>query len=118
MSKKVTLAIPDEMYQRVQRIAKLRKQEVADVLLESVVLVEAERATEEEDVTVAREEAAFKRLHPMLRENYLGQYVAVYQGELIDHDADQVALYLRVKKEHPGEFIWIAPVGEGPEETY
>ena len=118
MSKRVTLAIPDEMYQRVQRIARLREQEVADVLLESIVLDEAEQAIGEEDTVVAREEAAFNRLHPMLRDKYLGQYVAIYQGELLDHDVDQVALYLRVKGQHPGEFIWIAPVGEEPEETY
>jgi hypothetical protein len=118
MSKKVTLAIPDEMYQRVQRIARLREQEVADVLLESIVLVETEQAVEEEDTIVDREEAAFKRLHPMLRDKYFGHYVAVYQGELLDHDEDQVALYLRVKEQYPDEFIWIAPVGEEPEETY
>ena len=53
----------------------------------------------------------------MLSDKYLGQYVAVYRGELIDHDVDQVALYLRVKEQYPGEFIWIAPVGEAPEET-
>lgn len=118
MSKKVTIAIPDEMYHRVERIARLREQAVADVLVESIVLTEVERVVEEEDSIVAKEEAAFKRLHPMLRENYLGQYVAVYQGEMIDHDPDQVALFLRTKKRYPDEFIWIAPVREEPEEIY
>lgn len=118
MSKKITIAIPDEMYHRVERIARLREQEIADVLLDSIVLAEGERAAEDEDSIVAKEEAAFKRLHPMLREKYLGQYVAIYQGKMIDHDPDQVALFLRTKKRHPDEFIWIAPVSEEPEETY
>jgi uncharacterized protein (DUF1778 family) len=118
MSKKITIAIPDEMYHRVERIARLREQEIAEVLLESIVLTEAEQVIEDEDSIVAREEAAFKRLHPMLREKYLGQYVAIYQGKMIDHDPDQVALFLRTKERYPDEFIWIAPVGEKPEETY
>jgi hypothetical protein len=118
MSKKVTIAIPDEMYHRVERIARLREQAVADVLLDSIVLVETEQAVENEDALVAQEEAAFKQLHPMLREKYLGQYVAIYQGDLIDHDPDQVTLFLRTKERYPDEFIWIAPVAEEPEETY
>ena len=67
---------------------------------------------------VDREEAVFKQLHPLLREKYLGQYVAIYQDKLIDHDANQVVLYWRVKERYPDEFVWIAPVGETSEETY
>ena len=112
----VTVSIPDEMYRHAERLARLREQTVAEVLLNSIVLPEVEE--ESEDVDVAREEAAFKRLHPMLRGKYFGQYVAIYQGELIDHDADQVALFLRTKEKHPNQFIWIAPVREEPIETF
>ncbi len=118
MSKKVTIAIPDEMYQRVERIARRREQAIADVLLDSIVLTETEKEVGDDEAIVAREESAFKRLHPMLSEKYLGQYVAIYQGKLIDHDPDQVALFLRTKEKYPEEFIWIAPVREEPEETY
>jgi hypothetical protein len=118
MTKKVTINIPDEMYQRAKRIARLREQPIADVLLDSIDLTKTERRAEDKDTIVDKEETAFKRLHPMLRKKYLGQYVAIYQGELIDHDPDQVALFLRIKEIYPDEFIWIAPVGEEPEETY
>ena len=118
MGKKVTLAIPDEMYRRAQRIAELREKRIADVLLESIVLVETREPAVDEDIIVDREEVAFKRMHPVLREKYPGQYVAIYQEELIDHDVDQVALYLRVKEQYPGQFVWIAPVNDEPEETY
>jgi hypothetical protein len=118
MGKRVTIAIPDELYQRAERIAHLREQAVADVLVDSIVLVDVEETDGENALAVDREEAAFKRLHPMLREQYFGQYVAIYQGKLIDHDSDQVALFIRTQEKHPDEFVWIAPVGEEPEETY
>ncbi len=67
---------------------------------------------------VAREEAAFYRLHADLWQKYPGEYVAVYNEELVDHDPDQVALYLRVKARYPGQFVWIAPVRETAVEEY
>ena len=65
-----------------------------------------------------REEAAYRRLHPSLLEKYPDQYVAIYDGELVDHDSDQVELYLRVKLRYSNKFIWIAPVRPESEETY
>ena len=55
---------------------------------------------------------AYLALHPMLKEKYLGQYVAIYQGKLIDHDPDHEALYIRIDAEYPDEFVWISLVEE------
>lgn len=71
-----------------------------------------------DDEAINREGAAYRRLHPELKQKYLGQYVAVHGGKLVDHDSNQVDLYLRVEARYPGEFVWIAPVQEEPEEVY
>lgn len=70
------------------------------------------------ETAVAREEAAFYRMHADLWQKYPGEYVAVYNEEAVDHDADQVALYLRVKARYPGQFVWIASVRETAVEEY
>ena len=114
MSEQVTLTIPTSLYRRASRIAQARQQDVADVLVEAIVLTEEV----EEETAVDREEAAFRRLHPSLRQQYAGQYVAIHGGELIDHDTDQVALFLRMRQQYPNQFVWIAPVRETPEEIY
>ena len=114
MSKQVTLTIPNGLYHRAQRIAQSRQQDVADVLVEAIVLEEENG----EETAVDREEAAFRRLHPELRQQYAGQYVAIYDGELVDHDADQVALFLRMRQRFPNQFVWIAPVRQTAEEIY
>lgn len=73
-------------------------------------------AAHQREAAMQREEAAFRRLHPMLYKQHAGQYVAIYNEQLIDSDPNQVALYRRVRQQHPGEFVWVAPVHETPDE--
>lgn len=119
MGTQITLAVPDKLYKRAQRIAQSRRQDVADVLLEAIVLDET--VDEEQDAwqtAVDREEDAYTQLHPWLREHYPDQYVAIYGGELIDRDTDQIALYKRVRDRYPDEFVWISQVKAAPIEEY
>jgi hypothetical protein len=130
MGVKVTLAIDNDLYRRAEKIARSRRRDVADLLAESITLPEMLPAAKKNgpevetaasvssERAVAREEAAFYRLHPELWQKYPGQYVAIYSEEMVDHDPDQVALFLRVKARYPGEFVWIAPVKETAVEEY
>ena len=70
------------------------------------------------DAAVEREAQAFRRLHASLLEEHKGQYVAIYQEKLVDYDADQVALYLRIDEKYPDEFVMITPVNEEVEEVF
>ncbi|MFO7537981.1 MAG: DUF5678 domain-containing protein [Chloroflexota bacterium] len=121
MSVKVTLNIDNDLYRRAEKIARSRQRDVADLLAESITLPETVSGNDMVlggGTAVAQEEAAFYRLHPELWQKYPGQYVAIHNEEVVDHDADQVALYLRVKARYPGQFVWIAPVKETPVEEY
>ena len=40
---------------------------------------------------------AFESMHANLKERYLGQFVVVYNGEVIDSDVDFEAVFLRVR---------------------
>ncbi|MEZ4733207.1 MAG: hypothetical protein R3E79_39430 [Caldilineaceae bacterium] len=85
---------------------------------EQAAIEEIERiADTAREAAMRSEEAAFRRLHPSLYKEYAGQYVAIHNEQLIDHDLDQVLLYRRMRQQHPGEFIWIAPVKESPDEV-
>lgn len=74
-------------------------------------------AEPQREAAMQREEAAFRRLHATLYKQHAGQYVAIYNEQLIDSDTNQVALYRRVRQQHPGEFVWVAPVHETPDEV-
>jgi hypothetical protein len=92
---------------------------LAKALLDSVVLGEDQEANGQatfieenirEDEAVVREREAFISLHPTLLLQYPNEYVAIYQGQLVDHDPDGLALSLRVHQRFQDEFVWIAPL--------
>jgi hypothetical protein len=100
MATKVTVELPDKVYQRVRRYARLHQQDMEKLL--SGVIEEGLDAKEAEaeivdwtepDPAVDREMEAYIAMHPALKEKYFGKYVAVYHGELIDYDDDPGALF-------------------------
>ena len=115
MAEQVSISIPQPIYRRVRELARLRNRSVDDVLIE--VLDQALPPDDipdvaEEDAAVEREMQAYIALHPMLKEKYLGQHVAIYNGQLIDVDEDYGALYRRIDAQYPDEFVWLATVEE------
>jgi hypothetical protein len=120
----VTLDIPLDLYQRAERMASLTQRKVTDVIATSIHLektdIEAEETPTEtiEDQSVARERAAFIALHPVLLEKYADEEVAIYGGQVVDHDQDGVALSLRIYQRFPDDFVWIAPVTSSPIEEW
>ncbi len=57
-----------------------------------------------------READAFVRLHPHLLATIPGEFAAVFQCELVDHDADQLELLSRVEKTYNGMPVLIREV--------
>ena len=68
--------------------------------------------------TMQREMNTFFQLHARLLEDYSGQYVAIHQGKLVDHDSDQLALYQRVERRYRNTPVLIKQVLANPEEEY
>lgn len=51
------------------------------------------------------ERRGHQALHPELLQRYPGQYVAICNAQLVDHDPDAVALLQRVRDTCPGQVI-------------
>ena len=107
MTKSIRLYLPDAIYERAQSLAALRNLDLHDVLLASIVLPEAdpdvdaqvgEDSSGFDEKALWREERAFQALHSSLLAKYPGQYVAIHNGRLVDHDTDQVTLYRRCRQ--------------------
>jgi hypothetical protein len=117
MATKITIELPDELYQRTQEFARLHQQKMEEAVSS---LIEQGLAAEEEgekivdwtkpDPVVDREREAYRAMHPKLKEHYLGKYVAIYQGELIDYDDDPNALAIRIEKQYPDTYVFITHV--------
>jgi uncharacterized protein (DUF2249 family) len=124
MPTKVTVKLPDSLYRRTQRFAHRHEQNMEEAI--STLLEQALSAGEaaeivswsEPDPAVEREMQAYIALHPTLVKHYLNTYVAIYQGELIDHDDDPAALLARIEARYPDQFVWTTQVGPEPLRTF
>ncbi len=117
MATPITITFSGELAEKIHYLASIRQQNIT-ALFETLVeqaWPSANVASEtpaELDEEATPEMRTYIALHPMLKEKYLGQYVAIYQGKLIDHDPDHEALYRRIDAQYPDEFVWISPVEE------
>jgi hypothetical protein len=68
-----------------------------------------------DQAAMQREEVAFQTMLPQLLARYENEYVAVYQGEVIDHDPDQGNLVRRLDQTHPNAVVLVKKVTAEPE---
>lgn len=52
-----------------------------------------------------KEVVAYEEQHSTLVEQYLGEFIAMYQGQVIGHDRDQWSLIRRVRADYPDQVI-------------
>lgn len=58
---------------------------------------------------------AYRKLHSELVEQYLGQYVAICDGQLVDQDPDPVFLLTRIRSNFPNQIVLRRKVEQVPE---
>ncbi len=123
MTEQVMVSIPKALYRRVKQLAGQQNQDVNEVLAQTLAeaLPPEEEANEtvwaEPDDAVEREMQAYIAMHPALKQKHLGGHVAIYHGQLIDQDEDMDALYARIDRQYPDNFVWLTTVGETPLRT-
>src|SRR3954467_11535850 len=125
MTEQLTITLSTELSERVRQLAKQGEQDIIAIVetilaehLPDQVEAQAWIDLSEPDEAVDREMKAYIELHSMLKEKYFGKHVAIYGGQLIDYDADHSALYARIDKRYPNEFVWISKVEEEPIQTF
>ena len=64
---------------------------------------------------VDAEIVAYHRLHPTLLAEHAGEFVAVAEQKLVDHDVDKLALYRRIQARYPEQFVLVRRVEHVPE---
>lgn len=108
------LAVNESTVAQLEQVAREQNttpQRLAEQAIREFLRSEARR-------TMQREMNAFAQFHAQLLEDYSGQYVAIHQGKLVDHDSDQLALYQRVERRYLNTPVLIKQVLANPEEEY
>ncbi len=119
MSQSIIITLPDNVYRRVQNLARETQRDISELVTERVINSFAGYTfpADPDRPKMLRERAAYEEMHTSLLPDYLGQYVALYRGELIDSDTDVVILNERVRAKYPDELIMITKVEQKPQRT-
>lgn len=87
-----TVAIESDLYKRVEQAAEEHRSSVGDIFARAVCLYlwELERRK------VSKESKIYRQRHAELKTKYLGQYIAMRAGQVVDHDRDFQTLRRRI----------------------
>lgn len=105
MSKEITLSIPDEVYEHIERVAAVKQSDVVTILNEHIVQSFDLYPIHPQRTKMEREIAAYETMHKTLVEQYKGEFVAIHNGKLVDHDSDAVALHKRIARRYPNQVV-------------
>ncbi|MFN8490633.1 MAG: DUF5678 domain-containing protein [Caldilineaceae bacterium] len=117
----VQVLLPDQTAEKLQRSAAkqgLDTNQLLVQLVEQYVANEpmptevADKAADEEGQKIEQEQKFYEMQHPILLKTYKGQYIAMHEGKVIDHDADRIALRRRIRSAFGRTAILITPVLE------
>lgn len=112
----ITVKIPQQVYQRAERIAWQKQQAVTDVIAEALKFVEAILSQKNpEEILMEWEEAAYQIMHAELMARYAGKYVAIHGGQVVDHDESEIALLQRLDERYPAQVVLMRRVEPLPE---
>lgn len=112
---KITLSVPDHVYQQAERIAQAEQRPVAEILNEALAAVFPSFHVNPQWGQMLQEQAAFQRQHAQLLAEYEGSFVAMCQGRVVDADLDQMALVARIDERYPEAVVLIKRVTREPE---
>lgn len=105
MSTQILLTVPDELYRQVEQVADAASRNIPDLLLDTITRSLAPFPVDRNRSEMIENVAAYRSLHVQLVKRYLGQHVAIHDGQLVDHDPDPVALLQRVRRQHPDRVV-------------
>lgn len=105
MSTQILLTVPDELYRQVEKVADAASRNIPDLLLDTITRSFASFPVDRNRSEMNENAAAYRSLHAQLVRHYLGQHVAIHDGQLVDHDPDPVALLQRVRAYYPGQVV-------------
>jgi hypothetical protein len=102
------IMIEPELYKRIEKAALEQETSTYDIFSEAVrhYLWELNRRKISEETRIYRQQ------HEQLKAIYLGHYIAMYQGQVVDYDKDFQILHQRVRQQYKQQPVMITLVEE------
>ena len=106
-----TILINPKFHSSLERLAEQEARAVSDLVNEII----EQYLQDEHEYQLDLEIEAYHQLHPELKEKYLGEWVAIHNRKLVDHDADAADLHRRIRARFGRETVLIRQVEQAPE---
>ena len=105
MGTQVVLDVPKEVYRQIEKLAVTTERDITDVLLETITRTISPFPVDPNRSVMNQNVETYKELHAELVMTHLGQFVAICDGRLVDHDPDPVSLLQRVRTQYPEKVV-------------
>ncbi len=117
MSEQITITVSSKVYQRIVEKAKQSRTDVSALVNDVIANAFVQNTSAENPARdkMLQEIHAYKKMHPRLVKKYLGQFVAIHNGKLVDHDSNKEELFLRVKEKFPNQIVLQRQVLKNPD---
>ena len=106
-----TITLQPLLVEQLEQVAVQRSVEAKE-LIEAAVRTYLRQMERE---TIKAEAEAFRSMHAKLAEKYLGQYVAIHGGKVVDSDEDFQALHGRIRQRFGRQPVLLRQVEIEPE---
>lgn len=106
-----TIVVEPKVFEELQREAQMQARDMSEIANETLAKYLKMRRQER----IQDEIAAYLGLHAELKEKYLGEWVAIYERQLVDHDFETINLYRRVRERFGNTPVLIRQVEPEPD---
>jgi hypothetical protein len=109
-----TIVIPEQVYAELMPMAAQEDKDIGELVNEALRRYLWEARERQMD----REMETYRALHAELKQRYLGQFVAIHHGAVVDSGADRVALSRQVRQKYGNAVVLITQVEQEPEREW
>lgn len=106
-----TIVVEPRVFEDLERKAQSQARDVNELVNETLANYLKQRRHER----IQDEIRAYIGLHPTPKEKYLGEWVAIYEHQLVDHDPETITLYRRVRAKYGHAPVLIRQVEPEPD---
>lgn len=108
------IEVPAELFRPLQQLAAERGESVSSIVEQLI----ADYLREQRHRYLLDEMDRFRVHHSELHRQYAGSFVALRDGQVLDHDADGGTLYARLRRQYGDLPILIVEVTDQPEQVF
>lgn len=105
-----TITVAPEMYERIEAEADEKQADTEQIANDAFKLYFWEQNRKK----ISYESNEYQKQHSEIKKEYFGQFIAMHQGQIVDHDADFQNLNERIRKRFGYTAVLITNVEEEP----